>query len=205
VADEQVPEDVRVASLERLASLFPYPEARPTVIWSLGAPSEALTRTAVVAIGQARDLEQLDRLCALASPKAKTALAEAIARALGQLGDPRAESGLIRLLEHGETEVRIAAAKALGLSGTVRAVEPLLPLTRGVLGSEVRKAAEDSIRRIQGRLGDVEGGRLSVAKVEDVAGAVSLPSEGGELSVANKADGAAVEGGAPSPEKIRSG
>jgi hypothetical protein len=96
----------------------------------------------------------------------------------------RAESPLISLLGHESTEVRTAAVKALGVVGTVRAVEPLLPLTKALLVPDLRAAALDSIRRIQGRLGDVDGGRVSVAKVEEVAGAVSISTEGGELSLA---------------------
>jgi HEAT repeat protein len=103
--------------------------------------------------------------------------------ALGVLGDARAEPHLIELLRHADEKVRMAAAAALGIVGGIQAVEPLLPLTKGLFNGDLHAAARDAVRRIQSRLGDVEAGRLSVAAAGP-EGALSVSGEGGELSVA---------------------
>jgi len=183
VQDSGVPGDVRASSLEHLASSFSYQRAKTAVAGALESADDSLRRAAVVVVGKAKDADQLLRVVALAYEK-DASLGEAVATTLGQLGDAFAESALIKLLGREEPVVRLAAAKALGLVGTVHAVEPLLPLTRGLLGDDkVREAAQDAVRRIQLRLGDAEAGRVSIAKVEDVAGAVSLAADGGELSL----------------------
>ena len=189
-----VPEEVRAASLERLVEHHGYEFAQPTVKRALASKSVAIRRAAIAAAGGARDPTLLDYLCVpgfVPEPE----LAETVATALGQASDPRAEPTLIALLAVDDAKVRVAAAAALASVGTVRAVEPLLPLTKGVLDTELHRVAQDAIRKIQSRLGDAEAGRVSVSKVESLAGGVSLASEGGELSVAS----------APDVEKRRSG
>ena len=77
-------------------------------------------------------------------------LAQAVVKALGEREDPRCEPVLLKLLAHSDGAVRRTAAVSLGLVGTIRAVEPLLPLTQGLLtDGELKRAAFDSIRRIQ--------------------------------------------------------
>jgi hypothetical protein len=183
VQDSDVPGDVRAASLEHLASSFSYNRAKPVVAGALESADDRLARAAVVAVGQAKDVEEIQRIVAIATER-DALLCEAVATTLGQLGDAFAEGVLIKLLGREEPAIRVAAAKALGLVGTVHAVEPLLPLTKELLGAlGLRAAALDAVRSIQARLGDAEAGRVSVAKVEDVAGAVSLAADGGELSL----------------------
>ncbi|HUJ24481.1 MAG TPA: HEAT repeat domain-containing protein, partial [Myxococcales bacterium] len=64
-------------------------------------------------------------------PRMDVDLAEAVAAALGRLGDARVEGALLRLLGRGAPEVKRAAATSLGQVGTVRAVEPRLDLEGG--------------------------------------------------------------------------
>src|SRR5512140_374903 len=71
-----------------------------------------------------------------------------------------AEPALLGLLTHRAEPVRLAAVTALGRIGTIRAVETLLPLTKGVLALGEKKAARDAIAIIQARLGEAEAGRL---------------------------------------------
>lgn len=92
---------------------------------------------------------------------ASDALAEDLAEALGRLSDPIVEPTLVKLLARESTEVRVAAALSLGRVGTIKSVEPLLPLTQGVRG-QLKEAASAAVRQIQERLGAVEKGRLSV-------------------------------------------
>jgi hypothetical protein len=92
--------------------------------------------------------------------------------------------------------VKRAAAAALGLVGTVRAVEPLLQLAQESLG----ETARDAVRRIQARLGgEAEAGRLSVAAQDAAAGGLSIASAGGELSVAPGEESGNAEDSAPVP------
>ena len=118
--------------------------------------------------------------------------AEAVAHALGRIGDPGAEPCLLRLLAFGQSHVRLAAARALGRVGSVAAVEPLLRLTRGLtVPGNLKRAAGEGVTRIQARLGDVEAGRLSLARCEDPEGALSLagdPDERGALSLETASD-----------------
>jgi hypothetical protein len=182
VADARAEMKARVDALGRCVSIFGYAEARESIESALTSASE-LKIAAVAAAGDAADAAQLDRVCALA-PSSDEALGKAVAAALGKIGDARAEGALIGLLAHAEIPVRVAAAKALWRCGTVRAVEPLLALTGGLLHAELQEAARDSVRMIQARLVDADAGRLSVAPLDETAGAVSVASEGGEVSLA---------------------
>ncbi|MGZ6143133.1 MAG: HEAT repeat domain-containing protein [Myxococcales bacterium] len=139
--------------------------------------SDDVLAEAVLAAGATRDASFVDPISALAK-KHDRGLAEAVATALGKLGDARAETTLLRLLARDAADLKRAAATALGLAGTVQSVEPLLG--SGAPASVVR----DSVRRIQARLGDVEAGRLSVAPDDATAGALSPAADEGELSIA---------------------
>jgi hypothetical protein len=103
------------------------------------------------------------------------------------------EPVLLHLLERESDAVRAAAAQALVRHGTIRAVEPLLALTKGLRTSgRVKLLAQDAIRQIQSRLGDVEAGRLSLATPAEQEGALSLAGgadEAGALSLSGAADG----------------
>jgi len=177
----------RVEALRLLARKRAYAEISDVVALALGPhEEEELWQEAVRAVGRGRDLAKVDLLAEMVDG-APPPRAEALAEAFGQLGGPRAEEALLRLLGHESERVRVLAAQALGEIGTVRAVEPLLPLTRGLLGGELQESARDAVRRIQGRLGDVEAGALAV--VEDQGGALSLPAEEGTVAVVEDAAG----------------
>lgn len=141
----------------------------------LDDPSPDLRFVAAAAVGDR------DRVRS-APPEVKVAAAaenpESVARLLEGAGD---EAGLLALLSGG-ARVRVAACHALARSGTVHAVEPLLPLSRALLGDgDVRQAATAAIAAIQGRLGAVERGTLALA---DGAGELSVSEEAGAVSLA---------------------
>jgi len=172
VDNAEVAEAVRAKALALLAA-YPYAEISEVVSRALAAQAVEVRRAAVSAVGLARDAGQLETLLAMAeAPRgAGVGVGEALAEALGRLGGPRAEDGLLSLLSHEAREVQEAAAKALGECGTIRVVEPLLQSARaGAVGS----AARDAVRRIQARLGDAGAGRLSVVEAAGAEGAVSL-------------------------------
>ena len=106
---------------------------------------------------------------------------------LAPVGDPELEAGLISLLAHPELDVRLSAARSLGRLGTLAAVGALLEVSRGFLvDGELRSAARQSARRIQGRSGHAGRGQLSLLKTAPELGA---------LSEAGDASGALAEAG----------
>jgi HEAT repeat protein len=134
--------------------------------------------------GQASVLERL--LGRLDQLDDQTAVS--FAHTVDRIGSPEAEPGLLSLLGRASDAVRTAAAGALARVGTVRAVEPLLALTSGLLTApSLKRAAREAVERIQGRLGDAEAGRLSLVVPAEEAGSLSLagaePEPAGELSL----------------------
>lgn len=103
-----------------------------------------------------------------------------VVRALEAVG---AEDALISLLGSASTRVQIPTAQALGAIASVRAVEPLLPLTEGLLtDGALKRVARAAVHDIQRRLGDVSAGSLSLASPGPDAGALSVSAEAGALS-----------------------
>jgi HEAT repeat protein len=168
------------------ATLVPAGQGAPVLKGLLEDPAIAddVLRDAVRAAGAAKDASLLAPLYALV-PRHDPALAEAVATALGQLGDAEAENALLRLLGRDDVEVKRAAAAALGLVGTIRAVEPLLLLAKG----PVAGTARDAVRRIQAKLGDAESGRLSIAEQEAAVGGLSIAAGGSEVTAASEGAG----------------
>lgn len=167
-------ETVRAAALGRVLPLLTPEEAGGRVDEALGTGRPLLARVAVEAIGERRDKERLQVLCALAGAE-DLALAVAVAESLGKLRDARAEGTVLAMLDRPEPEAQRAAVAALARIGTPRSVEALLRLSRGALvDSSLREEARTAIRWIQGRL-------------TGEAGAVSLVGSGdeGALSVAD--------------------
>ena len=100
----------------------------------------------------------------------------AIATALGELGDPSAESALLRLLKRKDAPTRAAVIAALARIGTAASVPPLHEI-----GSD---AAEKAVETIKARLVGARAGQLSVA-AGDEAGRLSEPEgEAGRVSMA---------------------
>lgn len=188
VENGAIPAELRARATLALASQFQWERVEPIVAIALTSGSAPLQEAAVLSVGAVRAVRLTERVCALA-PAASMPLQIAIATTLGELGNPKAEPTLLELLGHSSDEVRIAAAQALGQAGTIRAVEPLL-LVKNKLLRDVKTTARQAARAIQGRLGNVEAGCLSVVEHQDGQGALSLASEGGRLSLADQALGA---------------
>ena len=148
---------------------------------AFGSGQPALQGRAVAAAGSlawAGLRPHLERLGA----GADDTLAVGCAQALGAIGDADAEAALMVLLKRRSAPVQVAACEALGTMGSVRSVEHLLPLTRGLLRSgDLKAAATMAVDRIQARAGDAAGGRLSLVDPQAMAGEVSLV-DGGEVS-----------------------
>jgi hypothetical protein len=159
VANEVLDPELRVEAFEQLLSQFGFSSNHdlvPMLLAAHGNDAVALTCSVALAVGKS-------------SP---------------QLGRED-ELALIALLGHDSYAVRAAAATALGQSGSLRAVEPLLPLSKTVLLTDTREAAQRAIRAIQARQGDAKSGWVSVAELAPDAGALSLAEQqAGAVSVA---------------------
>ena len=105
--------------------------------------------------------------------------------ALERLG---AEDALCALLGSEYLPVQLAAVAALGRVGSVRAVEPLRPLTQGLTrDSELKRVAGQAVKQVQARLGEVSPGGLSLIDGGGEAGRLSVPEAQGALSVVDRA------------------
>jgi len=91
------------------------------------------------------------------------------------------ESWLVDMLNDDEDTVVLAAIDALGKMGTVVAVEPLVLC--GQRDSSFKRSAVEAIADIQDRLGDVDGGRLSLSTTSEHAGALSVGQTPGAVSL----------------------
>lgn len=184
--DDSLPENLRVQTLLTLTALHPWDKVRSIMasLLSSDTPEEVL-RWALAAIGIERESTLVGNVCALAA-SVSDKVARELARTLEKLGDSAAEAALLQLLSRNDTDVRLATVQALRYVGTVRAVEPLLLVEKGRGGAELKIAVRGAIGGIQGRLGSVEAGRLSLVEQEDHAGALSIAHEQGALSLTDR-------------------
>jgi hypothetical protein len=119
VEKEANPAEVRLAALEHLLAKFRYEQVAPSVAVALGAVDEQVRIAAVKTVGAKRDLAMLERVCAMIAGS-RERLAWSIAKTLGELGDPKAEPTLRKLLSYDSKEVKAAAEHALGQVGAVQ-------------------------------------------------------------------------------------
>ena len=120
---------------------------------------------------------------AASSSRHRLATACACASALGLRGEPQDEDLLLQALPEGrDEELRLAAARALGAVGSVRAVPSLADMDSSD-SAALRRAGREAIAAIQSRLQGATPGQLSLGTVEsgqvaladDVAGRLSDP------------------------------
>jgi hypothetical protein len=171
---------LRVAALAELARTSRFTQLWQAAREMLSAEDASFQRDVLGVLGALRaqapaDPERAllgDRIAVLALDPP---LADACALALAAVGDSLSQPVLLRLLGAGETAVKIAAANALARVGTIEAVAPLVEQARPVLmNGDLKEALREAVRRIQGRLGDAEEGRLSLATQPEAAGGLSL-------------------------------
>jgi HEAT repeat protein len=192
-------------ALQHLIANVPVTRVGGILESALDSHHEAVQHVAIQGITKLGHRGAIDRLVRVGDGDS-TRLTVTVATALAQLGDPRAEPALVRWLGRNNEAVCIAAARALGTIGTVAAVEPLLPHTKGLLtDADLKRAAREAIEKIQSRLGDVEAGRLSLSEVAQRDGALSLSEEAGKLSMApDESAGSPVQATEPPPRAAES-
>lgn len=161
--------DERVVPLLEMAATDLVPDVRSAAIGALAAQGH---RGLLSTLLQAAPKERDEGVCVV------------MARAFGRLPDPRGEGALLELLEREDTRVRRAAAEALGQVGSPRAVEALLPHTKGFFtNSELKETASAAVSAIQGRIRGAGSGQLTLAEPAAHQGAISLSNAAGELSL----------------------
>lgn len=185
--EELLPHEVRLFAFGHLA-------ARGDALWLKGfigrvmridgrSAQRAVLRSLVAA--RRTDLARAIAECANETSLTAETMFE-VSEALGRLGDETAEATLCAFLQAPVVPLRLSAVHALANVGSIRAVEPLHVLAKNFLiePREVREAARDAIRVIQGRMADADAGRLSVIDPHDQRGAVSyLQAQAGALSL----------------------
>lgn len=192
-SDAQAHHELRLAALQGLAEQGA-PELEALLAEHLARPGPPELVVGVLAIVAEQRRQPLLELTTRWTESDSERVRRAAAAALGKLSG--AEPALLRLLADPSPTVQQAAVEALAEAGSVRAVEPLLPLSRGLVPGALRNAARAAIAQIQARLGNVEGGRVSLAGQQELllAGAVDLADVSvavrtGELSLADDLSG----------------
>lgn len=151
----------------------------------------AMRRAALVALVHAGAFDVLLDL----EPNDDPAELEVLAWCLGETGDVRAQPRLLDLLDYPRLTVGLAAAKALGAAGDVRAVSALRRAAdaKGALRTPLIRVAKEAVEQIQTRLGGSQAGEISLVEPTPLEGAISPAgdgegsseeSRGGEVSLA---------------------
>jgi len=181
IAEADPRPEVRDNALRALLRSVPGPEASRLAGAALASDDPSLRLLGAVALGD------FDALIALAGAADAEVRAEAIGALIQHDKLPRSlEPSLIDALGHRDGALRIAAIRALGVIGTARAVEPLLPLVRtGALAGDQGRAAGMAVRKIQSRLRGEAGG-LSLVDSGEGAGGLALAGAEGALSAAGE-------------------
>lgn len=159
-------------------------EGAATILEIFNAATGALWAKAVEALGRIRHRPALDTLLVRAA-SADAASLPVLILAVARIGGETSLPWLMDWLNRSEDAVQIAAARALGETGTVKAVEPLLKCAESsnLLEGAVKRECRAAVTKIQARLEGADGGRLSLAEAAGTDGALSLGGEGGELSI----------------------
>jgi hypothetical protein len=162
-------------------------EGHETLLQFVAHPEDSCAARAIGALGGRLPSGRLRDLLDLSLGTLRLQTAQACLRSLGQHGpaDPLCEEVLLRAFHSGEPPVAVAAAEALGRTGSAAVVPSLKAEASSLLPSPLRSAARQAIAEIQSRLTGAAPGQLSLAPdAAGEAGALSLATgEAGELSL----------------------
>jgi hypothetical protein len=145
---------------------------------------DAVSAEAVSILDRELPLEQaktiLDRATMTNTPRTARACLELLGR-----GGTAGESLLIETLQHEEADIQVAAARALGRTGSAAAVLPLKEAAeRSGRDLGLGQASRQAIAEIQSRAEGASPGQLSLAGTE--TGQLSLAQAEGQLSLTEK-------------------
>jgi hypothetical protein len=178
IARQSFSDDVRSPAIEALSMSF-HERSRPVLeeLAKTGGPLPSELLFALVRVGIEPELEHLIPRVLMAPERVQSE----IARELSAHGT-RFERLACAMLDSAFESVQIEIADGLARTGTIRAVEGLLPLTKGLLRSKgLRDRAQHAIESIQSRIIEGDGGQLSLT--EPARGELSFgPNQLGALS-----------------------
>lgn len=204
-ADPGVDLTLRIRAVEALAR-HPIPDLEGLRAALGTAHPPELTVAALSVIGKSSDAGLLEAVIDCTRSQHDSVRAGA-ARALSAFAQPHTEPLLLELLSDVSSDVQQASAEALGLFGSVAAVEPLLPLAESLVRPRLRQAARGAIGRIQSRLGDAEAGRLSLSDPHGLAGALDMadPSTRSRVGAVSLVEEPEARAGDATPGRARRG
>ena len=184
-AGQGVAAGIRVEALHQLVQRAPRETVIPVLDVVLHEAFWDVRREAVHAAGTLRHTGAVPLLLARLDPN-DPPVAAVVAAALGEIGDPRAEPALVEILRSTHADAATAAAHALGLMGSVAAVQPLVDrIDVAATTAWVKVAAREAIAAIQARQIGADDGQLSLSDAADPAGTLTLADEtkGGQVSL----------------------
>jgi hypothetical protein len=186
--DRSVPESAAAEAVALLAARHSPEHAGPLLLTALKTHTGEARRQAIEELGRIKCHAAKGPLMVLLD-RADPRTAAAAATALAALGDVTAETTLLKAVESGVRELRLAALGALATVGSATAVEPLLAFLEGRrLDAATRQGIHEAIGAIQSRLAGAEAGQLSLSKAPPGSGWLSMAAPGdgkGDLSLAN--------------------
>ncbi|MFC2171234.1 HEAT repeat domain-containing protein [Acidobacteriota bacterium] len=178
VLSEKVKATLRIAGMKHLAKPSTGREIIPLLQNLLRSYSPRVAKAAtneILLLIRNVPIAMLSQLLIALADKADEQAARVLTEILIKTGDPAAEPCLLWLLGRNELPIKRLSVRALNAIGTIRAVEPLLELTKGITrSSDLKREANQAIKQIQGRLGDAGAGRLSLATPAELDGGLSI-------------------------------
>ena len=175
--DPEVEAGVRSEALRSWSARAPKddPTLRRALAAALTSQSDTMLRVGALIL-VAREDRGMRNLVLGALKRGSPAIRSAALTALGAVGDPDDVGFAAEHLDARETDVSVAAVRAVGRLGGLDMVARLRPLTRGLTTpGRVKEAARAAITAIQGRAGGIRGG---LALVDDGGGGLSEVASG---------------------------
>ncbi|MEW6367309.1 MAG: HEAT repeat domain-containing protein [Acidobacteriota bacterium] len=167
-------------------------EAMAVVHDALEHRSDRVVTAAALAAGERKHEVSLAALCDIVSGPRSTATRAAAATALGHFQGEQARAAVVGALHAEEEDVRLAAIRSLARCGAAEEVADLLDIEKS--GSSRQRAwARQAVASIQGRLGRVERGWMSMTEETATEGALSVDTAAPEGSLSLDAPGPRLE------------
>lgn len=152
LSTDQIAIDHRV-DLLRIVRTLPAERIAPLMHRLLDEGELALARRAVSWAGEVEDEESVRHLVKLLRRFDDSSLRLAVVEVLGQIGDSRAQTALLNLLDREEEGLRMHVIRALGRVGGAEAAEQIRPFTKGLFTDrELKKAAREAMTEIEARI-----------------------------------------------------
>ncbi len=190
--DSGLKPDVRGRALESLVRHLPSVESIAPTLFKLKAEDPLIAQSAARGMGRLGGERARRALLQMSKGRYRPVVAESLialvkleVRAPSPARD-EVEQALIRASGLRDSAVVMEAVRGLAQIGSVRAVQVLQPLAKGLFGQLKREAAQ-AINKIQSRAPHGAGGQLSVFDKPGGEGQLSVSSEG-RLSVSSEED-----------------